>query len=68
MNDELDTVSGRDAYFEESCCGIGADEHGEVVKFEDSDGVAVGMEHVVVVDPVFTGTVQNHRVHDINLP
>jgi hypothetical protein len=35
-------VSGRDTYFEETCCGIGADEHGEVVKFEDSDGVAVG--------------------------
>ena len=68
MNDELDAVSGSDTNFEEACCGIGADEHGEVVKFEDSDWVAVGVEHVVVVDPVFTGTMQNHRVHYVNLP
>lgn len=46
MNDELDAVSGRNTNFEESCCGIGADEHGEVVKFEDADWVAVGVEDI----------------------
>jgi hypothetical protein len=51
VNDELDTLGGCHADFERSAVLVGTDEHDEVVEVEDSDGVAVGVELVVVGDP-----------------
>ena len=48
-------------------CFVGADQHDEIVEIEGSGRIAVGMEHVVVTDPVFAGARQDHRVHGINL-
>jgi hypothetical protein len=44
-----------------------ANQHGQVIEPEYSDWVAIGVKHVVIVDPVLTGTVQNHRIHNINI-
>ena len=67
MNDEFETLGGCHAKFENSASFVGAYEHDEVVKVEDSDGVAVSVEHVVVGDPVFAGACQDDRVHAVNL-
>ena len=67
MNDEFDTLGGCHAKFESSAAFVGAYEHDEVVKVEDSDGVAVSVEHVVVGDPVFACAGQDDRVHLVNL-
>jgi hypothetical protein len=66
MNDEFDTLGGCHANFESSASFVGAYEHDEVVQVEDSDGVAISMEHVG--DPVFAGAGQDDRVRVVNLP
>ena len=43
-----------DTDFKESGCAVRADEHGEIVKHEQADWIAVGVENVVVVDAVLT--------------
>lgn len=68
MNDELDSVTDRDSDFEHPAAVISADQHGESVEVEDSDRVAVGVEHVGVGDPVLSSARQNHRIHPIKLP
>jgi len=60
MNDELDSVTDRDADFEHPAGDVGADQHGESIEVEDSDWVAVGVEHVGVGDPVLSSACQNH--------
>ena len=49
---ELDAVTDRNSDFEHPAAVIGTDQHGESIEVEDSDGVAVGVEHVGVGDPV----------------
>ena len=49
MNDEVDPVGAADADLEELAGATGSDEHHEVVKFQDSDRLSVGVENVVVV-------------------
>ena len=68
MNDELDSVTDRNPNFEHPAAVIGTDQHGEAVEVEDSDRVAVGVEHVGVGDPVLSSARQNHRIHSIKLP
>ena len=67
MDDEIHTFTGRHAYLEEAPGVVGTDQHDEIVRIEDADRVAVGVEHVVVADPVFAGARQDHGVHGINL-
>ncbi len=67
MDDELDTFCRRDADLEHPPGLIGADQHDQVVDVEDPDRVALGVEHVVVGDPVFAGACQDHGIHAINL-
>ena len=43
---------------------VGADQHGGTVEVEDSKGVAVGVEHVVVGDLVLPSARQNHTEMD----
>ncbi len=47
---------------------ITTDQHDKTIEIKDPDWIAVGVEHVVVTDPVLAGTCQDHRIHDINLP
>ena len=68
MNDELDAVTDRNSDFEHPAAVIGTDQHGESIEVEDSDGVAVGVEHVGVGDPVLSSARQNHWIHPIKLP
>ncbi len=42
---------------------IGADQHGEFVELENSYGIAVGVQHVVVSHPVLAGACQDDGVH-----
>jgi hypothetical protein len=39
----------------------------KVVEHDDADGIAVGVEHVVVADPVLAGNGHNDGIHPINL-
>lgn len=68
MDDELDSVTDCNADFDHPAAVIGADQHGESVEVEDADGVAVGMEHFGVGDPVLAGARQNHRIRSIKSP
>lgn len=67
MRNELHAFTGDHAYLEEPSGFVGSDQHDEVVQLEDSDGVAIGVEHVSITDPVFAGACQDHRIHAINL-
>ena len=67
MHDELDSVTHRYPNFEQSATEIGADQHRHTVKVEDADGVSVGVEDVVVWDPVLSSACQNDRIHLIKL-
>jgi hypothetical protein len=42
---------------------VGADEHREVVGLVEVDWVAVGVQHVVVVDPVLSRAGEDDRTH-----
>jgi hypothetical protein len=52
VNNELDPLGFSDADLEESGGGVRANEHGEVAEVEDSDRVALAVQHVVVGDLV----------------
>ena len=67
MDDEVDSVRATDADLEELARLAGADEHDEVVELQDSRGVAVGVEDVLVVHVVFACAGQDHRFHVVNL-
>jgi hypothetical protein len=68
VNDELNSFGSDNTDFKESGCSVRADEHGEIIKHEHSDWIAVGVQNVFVVDTVLTSTVENHGIHPINLP
>jgi hypothetical protein len=55
VNDAVDSVGAAHADLEELTSLTRTDEHDEVVEYQDSGGVAVGVEDVVVVDAVLTG-------------
>ena len=67
MDDEINTFRRGDTDLEEPPTPVGSNQHDEVVHVVHSGRVAVGMQHVVVSDPVFSSTRQNHRVHIIKL-
>jgi hypothetical protein len=52
VNDELDPFSRYDADFKESRGVVGTDEHRQVINFEHSDGVAVGVKDVIIGQPM----------------
>lgn len=67
MNDEVDSLGMAHTDLEELSRSARSDEHDEVVELHDSGGMAVGVKDVVVVDPVFACTGDDHRIHDVNL-
>jgi hypothetical protein len=68
VDDEVDSFGCGDSDLEQASGFVGSDQHDEVVEIEDSDWVAVGVEHVIVKDPVFAGARQDHGIHEFNLP
>jgi hypothetical protein len=64
VDDELDTLGGGDADLEHAAGGVGTYQHVHVVEVEHSDRVSVGVEHVVVCDPVLASARQDHRTRD----
>jgi hypothetical protein len=67
VDDELDAFACNHDNLEQAPCLVGTDQHDEIITLEDSDEVAVSVEHVNVTNPVFAGARQDHRVDSINL-
>ncbi len=63
MDDELRTLSRRQSDLKHSASLIGSDQHREVIEFEHSDGVPVGVEHVLIGHAVPASAGQDNRVH-----
>ena len=68
MHNELHTLTSHYTDLEQAPGLVTADQHDEIIEIKDPDWVAVGVEHVVVTDPVLAGTCQDHRIYGINLP
>ncbi len=67
VNDEVDALARAHTDLEESSGQVGADEHGEVVENQDTDGMLVGMDDVVVRRAVLTRAGEDDWIHAINL-
>jgi hypothetical protein len=67
VNDEVDSVGVAHADLEELSGSARSNKHDQVVKLQDSDGVTVCVKDVVVMDAVFAGAGDDHRIHDVNL-
>ena len=68
MHDELDSFTDRYPNFEQPATEVGTDEHRQAVEVEDSYGMSVGVEHVVIGDPVPSSACQHDRIHPVKLP
>ncbi len=67
MDNELDALTLGDTDLEKPTVRICADQHHKIAKVEHPYWVSVGVLHVLVLDPVLAGTVQNHGIHAIKL-
>ena len=67
VNDEVDSDRGAHADLEELTGPTRSDEHDEVVELQDSHGVVVGVEDVVIVYAVLSCAGDDHRIHGVNL-
>lgn len=68
MDNELDAFAFGDTDLEKMTVLICTDQHHETAKVEHSYWVSVGVQHVLVLDPVLAGAVQNHGIHTVKLP
>jgi hypothetical protein len=67
VDDEVDAFAPGHTDLEQASGFVGTYQHGEVVKLEDADRVALGVHHVVVMDTVSAGAAQNHGFHYVKL-
>lgn len=67
MDDECHTLTDDDPDLQQSSAFVGSNEHGETVEFEDPHGVAVGVEHVGIIDAVLSCALENDWIHIIKL-
>ena len=67
MNDELDTLADNNTDLEQVTVLIGSNQHRQITKVEHTDWLPVGVQHVLISDPVLAGTLQNHGIHTIKL-
>jgi hypothetical protein len=67
MDNELDAFAFGDTDLEKTTVLICADQHHKIAKVEHPYWVSVGVQHVLVLDPVLASTVQNHGIHTIKL-
>ena len=65
MNDNFDlpALIDHDTDLEQATAEISADEHVQLVQQVYSDGIAVGVKHVIVADPVPAGRVGDLQIH-----
>ena len=64
VDNEVEALGAGDSDLEEHGRLVWSDEHGEVVEFENADGIAVGVKHGVVCNPVAPSARKDHGVHD----
>lgn len=67
MDNKLDTFAFGDTDLEKTTVLIRADQHHKTATLKHPHWVSVGVQHVLVLDPVLAGTVQNHGIHTIKL-
>ena len=67
MHDEVDALSRRYPDLQQAACLISADQHDQTVDLEHSNRVLIGMQHVIVADPVSACARQDRWVHGVNL-
>lgn len=68
MNDELHAVADGHTDLEQVTSVVGTYKHGQAVQVEDTDGMAIGVEHLDVGDPMLACTRKNDRIHAIKIP
>ena len=67
MDNELDAFAFGNSDLENTTVLICADQHQYVAEIEHTDWVPIGMQHVLILDPVLAGTIQNHGIHAVKL-
>lgn len=63
MDNELDAVACRHSNLKKLSCLIASNEDNEIIVCEDSDRMSVCVQHLAIGNPVFSGTLQNYRIH-----
>lgn len=67
MDDELDSLSGAQTDFDQTRRPVRADQHCQIVQSEHPDRVLKSVKHVLIGNTMFSGAVEDDRIHDINL-
>ena len=63
MDNELDAVARRYSNLKKLSCLVASNEDDEIIVCEGSDRISVCVKHLAVGNPVFSGTLQNYRIH-----
>jgi hypothetical protein len=67
MDNELDAFSFGNSDLKNPSVLICADQHQYVAEIEHTDRVPIGMQHVLILDPVLAGTIQSHGILTVKL-
>ena len=67
MDDELDTFTAAQPNFQQPSSPVWTDQHHQVVEPKHSDRVCIRVENVLIGDAMLSGTVEDDRIHVINL-
>ena len=67
MDNELDPFTFGNSNLKNTTVLICADQHYYVAEIEHTDRVPIGMQHVLILDPMLAGTVQNHEIRTVKL-
>ena len=67
MDNELNPFAFGDTDLQKTTVLICADQHHKITKVEHTDRIPIGVQNVLISDPVPAGTLQNHGVHMIKL-
>ena len=67
MDDEIDAVSSAQTDFDQTRGPVRADQHRQIVQSEYPDRVLISVKHVLISNTMFSGAVEDNRIHGINL-
>ena len=67
MDDEIDTLSSAQTDFDQTRRPVRADQHRQIIQSEHSDRVLISVKHVLISNTLFSGALEDDRIHDINL-
>ncbi len=67
MNDELDSLTKAETNFQKSSSPVRTDQHREVIESKHSDRVLIFVENVLVGNAMLPSTVEDDRIHTVNL-